>query len=883
MRSANAFGRARILVGAAALIAATGASVVAFSAHAATNTLAQGNLLTPTQASFDDGSTGGWSPTTGASLAPAATPTHTGTGALAVRSSVGGPMFAASGSVATDATPAVAGNRYAAQLWVMASSTARNVAAAVYFADSAGNVVGNAVGQTVADNASTWVRTPLAVGIAPPGTAYVTAVVTVMGTAAGETHVVDDVTLTTASGGSANLIGPLTTSGNRILDGRGRPVIFRGFSRVGMEGSGDTPGQDELAHAKAWGANIIRIPLADAFWLDTSCQYKPTYMSQVDNVVSTITSMGMVALLDLHTNSITPCGTVGQQPMADYPDAVTFWQQVAARYKDNPLVAFELYNEPHDVSDAIWRSGGSVTWKGTTYQAAGMQQMYDAVRSSGATNLVVVSGNKWSDLWPTTAPLAATNVIYSVHAYTCSSVPPPACTTPNPYDVPAFLDTWVTPAQSYPVMIGEFGFTEPMNGTYNGNVIAYAEAHGWGWTNFSWGDTTWGPLALLATAGPGATYEPRPSGMPALAAFPGLDTDAPSAPTITTPSTDVVVSSTSVPVGGSAEPYSIVTITDATATVGQASTDAAGAWATTLSLSDGVHSLRATARDDAGNVSPQSDARQVTVTNVVNGRVLFTSNRDGNNEIYASNLDGTLNRLTKNTFNDSQPEWSPDGTRIAFTSVRLANTDVYVMNADGSGVTRLTANLGVDNRPTWSPDGKRIAFTSTRNGNAEIYAMNANGSGLVRLTNNRVSDDRAAWSSTGKIVFTSMRAGNAEIYGMTADGTHVVRLTNNAATDDGPSWSPDGSKILYQSNSAGGTQVWVMNADGTAAHALTSSAGANADAVFSPTGQQVAFTSTRLGAADVYTMNADGSGQVRLTTSTASDSQPSWQRLLRVS
>src|SRR4051794_4932413 len=329
MLGADVFARARLLVGAGALIAATGATAVTVSAHAAPNSLSQGNLLSSAGAGFDDGTAGGWSPATAASVSAVATPTHTGAGALSLTSTSGGPLAAASGSAGSGSTPAQPGNRYAAQLWTLATSTPRNVAAAVYFADSAGNVVGNAVGQTVTDSTSTWVRTPLAVGIAPPSTAYVTAVVSIAGTAAGETHVIDDVTLTTASGSSANLIGPLTTSGNRILDARGRPVVFRGFSRVGMEGSGDTPGQEELAHAKSWGANIMRIPLSDAFWLSTSCQYKPTYMSQVDDVVSAITAMGMVALLDLHTNTITSpaCGTVAQQPMADYPDAINFWQQ----------------------------------------------------------------------------------------------------------------------------------------------------------------------------------------------------------------------------------------------------------------------------------------------------------------------------------------------------------------------------------------------------------------------------------------------------------------------------------------------------------------------------------------------------------------------------
>ena len=67
--------------------------------------------------------------------------------------------------------------------------------------------------------------------------------------------------------------------------------------------------------------------------------------------------------------------------------------------------------------------------------------------------------------------------------------------------------------------------------------------------------------------------------------------------------------------------------------------------------------------------------------------------------------------------------------RIAFSSFRDGNTEIYVVNADGSGQTNLT-NHGADDRgPAWSPDGAKIAFWSDRAGNTEIYVMNADGSG----------------------------------------------------------------------------------------------------------------------------------------------------------
>ena len=72
---------------------------------------------------------------------------------------------------------------------------------------------------------------------------------------------------------------------------------------------------------------------------------------------------------------------------------------------------------------------------------------------------------------------------------------------------------------------------------------------------------------------------------------------------------------------------------------------------------------------------------------------------------------------------DYWPVWSPDGKRIAFTSNRDGNYEIYVMNADGSGPKNLTNHKGWDNFATWSPDGKRLAFVSNRDGGHDVYVM----------------------------------------------------------------------------------------------------------------------------------------------------------------
>jgi dipeptidyl aminopeptidase/acylaminoacyl peptidase len=117
-------------------------------------------------------------------------------------------------------------------------------------------------------------------------------------------------------------------------------------------------------------------------------------------------------------------------------------------------------------------------------------------------------------------------------------------------------------------------------------------------------------------------------------------------------------------------------------------------------------------------------------------------------DIAAMGVDGT-NRvlLTTNPASDFNPALSPDGARIAFSSNRDGNAEIYVMNADGSNQTRLTNSPASDAQPAWSPDSKKIAFTSDRDGNGEIYVVDADGSNETRLTNDGAQDTDPAWGT----------------------------------------------------------------------------------------------------------------------------------------
>ncbi|MDE2785529.1 MAG: FG-GAP-like repeat-containing protein [Chloroflexota bacterium] len=260
-------------------------------------------------------------------------------------------------------------------------------------------------------------------------------------------------------------------------------------------------------------------------------------------------------------------------------------------------------------------------------------------------------------------------------------------------------------------------------------------------------------------------------------------------------------------------------------------------------------------------------------------RIVFSSDRDGDFEIYSMFPDGSdRKRLTNNSGYDDMPAWSPYGKKIAFVSDRHGNPEIYVMNADGSRVRRLTQDNGPDNAlPAWSPDGDRIAYSSGRDGNREIYVMDSDGSNLVNLTNDPGYDSSPAWSPDGqRILFNTRRDGNLEIYVMDADGSNQVRLTRNATSDEFPTWSPDGSKIAFSSNRTGPRAVYVMDADGSNPVQLTGDNFRDYWPSWSPDGTRITFTSDRYGAPEIMSMNADGSHQVNLSHGPGADSASAW-------
>ncbi len=185
-----------------------------------------------------------------------------------------------------------------------------------------------------------------------------------------------------------------------------------------------------------------------------------------------------------------------------------------------------------------------------------------------------------------------------------------------------------------------------------------------------------------------------------------------------------------------------------------------------------LHRLTETDGYDAeATVSPRGD------------RIVFTSARDGDLELYSCNLDGTdLRRLTFTPGYDGGAFFSWDGTKIVYRAyhpptdselaeyrallarqlVRPNRMEIFVMNADGTNVRQVTRNGAANFAPFFHPDGKRIIFSSNMHDPTgrtfSLYIINEDGSGLQRITYGATFDSFPMFTRDGKrLIFCSNR------------------------------------------------------------------------------------------------------------------------------
>ena len=236
-------------------------------------------------------------------------------------------------------------------------------------------------------------------------------------------------------------------------------------------------------------------------------------------------------------------------------------------------------------------------------------------------------------------------------------------------------------------------------------------------------------------------------------------------------------------------------------------------------------------------------------------KIVFTSTRDGNKEIYIMNPDGSQQaRLTHTLADDLSPAWSPTGEQILFVSNRQGVPDLYLMEADGKSERRVFSKAARRENPTWAADGKQIAYERRERDGSAIYiatietekearvaggkdpawAPHKNELAFVGTGDNQIAIltlqtppprkllqgvrmfmQHPEWSPLGsKLVFSGREwvvereAFKTEVlYTVNRDGTGIKQIVKRTKLEFlGPVWSPRGNAFLYEQQ-VGGKEV----------------------------------------------------------------------------
>lgn len=261
----------------------------------------------------------------------------------------------------------------------------------------------------------------------------------------------------------------------------------------------------------------------------------------------------------------------------------------------------------------------------------------------------------------------------------------------------------------------------------------------------------------------------------------------------------------------------------------------------------------------------------------------FTSNRDGIQEIYKANADGSgLTRITNNAIDEYYPRLHPDGTKLIFQAGPYGPaSEIYTINTDGTNLVRLTNNNRHDGCPSYHPNGQKIIFEGWDDYDyPEIFTMDADGSNRVQITN----ESGAFWQSyplynhdASKIYMSRGFNADNHIVMMDLDGSNWVDITpeNEFGYSDGYfNFSPDGSKLVFYTAEWGGyggiLEIVTCNADGSDWQRLTTAQSSDEFNIlpsFNRQGNMVYFSSNRedKDGYQIFRMDLDGSNIERIS------------------
>jgi hypothetical protein len=290
--------------------------------------------------------------------------------------------------------------------------------------------------------------------------------------------------------------------GKQLLDGNDNPVQLHGVNYSGTEyaciqgwGIFDGPSNAAMVQAiRSWNANVVHIGLNEDCILainGVSSQYSGSnYMNAIVNFVNLVHQNGMYAEVSLMWAAPGTQQALDHPPILDSDHAPAALKAIANAFKNDPKTFIGLQSEPHAITWACWKNGGASCSVG--YPALGMQGALDAVRSTGATNVVTASGIDYANnlsQWLANKPTDSLGQLMAeAHVYGGNS-----CATTSCFDT-----NYAPVAAQVPLIFGETGETYDASSCASTNIskfLPWADANGVSYEPWTW--DTWGNCLSL--------------------------------------------------------------------------------------------------------------------------------------------------------------------------------------------------------------------------------------------------------------------------------------------------------------------------------------------------------------------------------------------------
>lgn len=230
------------------------------------------------------------------------------------------------------------------------------------------------------------------------------------------------------------------------------------------------------------------------------------------------------------------------------------------------------------------------------------------------------------------------------------------------------------------------------------------------------------------------------------------------------------------------------------------------------------------------------------------------------------------------------PAVARSGSLLAYDSTTRGTPNIYISGLDLGSSRVVAAAAGGQTEPAWSPDGSRIAYVSGEHGLhapvgvshmfGRVFVAGAGGGGARAITPEDSFGGQPDWSPDGsRIAYASDALGYWHLVTVAPDGRDS-RIVTSDGEAEWPSWSPTGTRLAYQASATlgGDESIWVANANGSDAHRLAS----GSQPSWSPDGKWIAFVRKTNQGSDLWMISPRGGRAVRLTDDAGQKGRPSW-------